>query len=129
MNSRNSGLSTAFIDKQRRHLMELRSMLRSAASSGLDDETSVNEDSANRPHEFEDDAQKLAALELDGNLVARDLQRLERVERALKKIDEGSYGLSDVSGQPIPQERLETVPEAICTLAEERESERTSARG
>jgi len=43
----------------------------------------------------------------------RDLQRLERVDRALRKIEEGTYGLSDISGQPIPRERLEAIPEAL----------------
>ena len=55
--------------------------------------------------------------------MARNAGRLERVERALAKIDNGTYGLSDVSGQPIPRERLEAVPEAACTLREEQERE------
>jgi DnaK suppressor protein len=38
----------------------------------------------------------------------------------LRKIDEGTYGVSDLSGRPIPRERLEAIPEAICTLAEEK---------
>jgi hypothetical protein len=32
---------------------------------------------------------------------------------------EDSYGVSDVSGRPIPQMRLEAIPEAICRLEEE----------
>jgi DnaK suppressor protein len=47
------------------------------------------------------------------------VERLERVNRALKKIEEGTYGLSDRSGKPIPRERLEAVPEALYTLSEE----------
>jgi hypothetical protein len=34
--------------------------------------------------EYEDDAQRLAMLELDGNLVVRDIERLARVDRALR---------------------------------------------
>ena len=79
--------------------------------------------SADSAREFEDEAQKLDALELSGNLVARDAVRLERVDRALAKLDNGTYGLSDISGQPIPRDRLEAVPEAICTLKEEQERE------
>jgi DnaK suppressor protein len=69
--------------------------------------------------EFEDDAQKLTTLELEGTLEAHDTERLITVERALRKIDEGTYGISDVSGEPIPIERLNAVPEAIYTLAEQ----------
>ena len=74
--------------------------------------------------ELEDDAQLLDTLERDGNLVVRDVQRLERVDRALKKIEEGTYGLSDISDQPIPRERLEAVPEAVYTLSEEERREK-----
>jgi len=42
----------------------------------------------------------------------------------LKKIEEGSYGLSDISGKPIPRERLDAVPEALYTLSEETDREK-----
>jgi DnaK suppressor protein len=58
--------------------------------------------------------------------VARDVQRLVRVERALSKIEEGTYGYSDVSGKRIPDERLEAVPDAISTVAEQEASERAA---
>src|SRR3712207_6898461 len=48
--------------------------------------------------------------------------RLRYVERALQKIEEGTYGLSDDSGQPIPRGRLEAVPEAIRTVEEQERS-------
>jgi len=120
----NPALDAAFIDKQREYLLRLQASLRTAARSSESDETDVRSNAANEALESEDDAQKLAALELDGKLVVRDLERLERVDRALRKIDEGTYGLSDLSGAPIPRERLEAVPEAIYTLAEEKGRER-----
>jgi DnaK suppressor protein len=119
-----SHLDAAFINKQREYLLRLRDALRSVAQSDQAEEVSINTDSAGGSREFEDDAQRLAALELDGNLVVRDLERLERVNRALDKIADGTYGLSDVSSQRIPQERLEAVPEANCTLAEEKSTEK-----
>jgi DnaK suppressor protein len=114
-----SGLDAAFIEKQREALSRLRKALVSAAQEGEADEATLNAESAGRPREYEEDAQKLAALELDGNLVVHNVSRLARVDRAIEKINAGTYGLSDVSGQPIPRERLEAVPDAICTLAEE----------
>jgi DnaK suppressor protein len=119
MSKVNSHLDTAFIAQQRRSLSKLRVALLSAAQNSEADEVSVNAESRGGPREPEDDAQKLSALELDGQLVAHNIMRLVRVERALAKIEEGTYGLSDVSGLPIPRDRLEAVPEAICTLAEE----------
>jgi DnaK suppressor protein len=63
-------------------------------------------------------------LEKEGNLVGRAVERLARVERALKKIDEGTYGFSDVSGQRIPNDRLDVMPDAINTVTEQEASER-----
>src|SRR5690242_1965640 len=42
---------------------------------------------------------------------ARELSSmLEDVERAIAKLDEGTYGVCDVCGEPIPDERLEARP-------------------
>jgi DnaK suppressor protein len=117
-------LDKSFIEKQRRHLNQLRATLLAAARGGEADEAEIKSESAGSPREYEDDAQKLDLLELKGNLVVRDVERLDRVNRALKKIEEGTYGLSDMSGKPIPRERLEAAPESIFTLAEEKARER-----
>ncbi|HIE52263.1 MAG TPA: conjugal transfer protein TraR [Armatimonadetes bacterium] len=37
---------------------------------------------------------------------------LERIQRALEKIEEGTYGLCEDCGRPIPQARLEALPYA-----------------
>ena len=124
MNVKVPTLDTSFIEKQRRYLLKLRSALLTAAQTDEYEEADIKRESLDRPREYEDDAQKLANLELNGNLVVRNLERLTIVERALKKLEEGTYGLSDVSGKPIPRERLVAVPKAICTREEEDEFER-----
>jgi DnaK suppressor protein len=119
-------LDNGFIEKQRHHLNRMRDELLAAARAAETDETCVRTESADSASsEYEDDAQRLTALELQGNLVARDVARLRRVNRALEKIGEGSYGLSDISGQPIPRDRLEAIPESIYTIAEERAREKS----
>jgi RNA polymerase-binding transcription factor DksA len=50
--------------------------------------------------------------------------RLHEVNHALRKIDEGTYGVSEQSGKPIPLERLRAIPWARLTIEEERELER-----
>ena len=52
---------------------------------------------------------------------ANDLDRetLSLVIRALERIVAGSYGLSEVSGKPIPIERLEAVPYATTLVGEQ----------
>lgn len=39
-------------------------------------------------------------------------KKLRLVEKALKRMDQGTYGLDDKTGKPIPFERLSIVPEA-----------------
>jgi DnaK suppressor protein len=118
-------LDAAFIESKRRELTKLRDSLRQSANAAEREEGSEKEVSAAQPREFEDDAQKLDTLEKEGALVNRSVDRLTRVERALAKIDAGTYGFSDVSGKPIPIERLNAVPDAINTLHEQADSERT----
>jgi DnaK suppressor protein len=119
-----SQLDAAFVEKQRQYLLRLRASLVAAVEGTEFDEAGVRGDRAGGAMESEEDAQELDALERDGNLVVRDVERLERVDRALQKIAEGTYGLSESSGEPIPRERLEAVPEALYTLREEEVRER-----
>ena len=67
-----------------------------------------------------DDASLLFDRESD--LDANDLDRdtLAQVNGALRRIDEGTYGLSEVSGKPIPIERLEAIPYATTLVDEQR---------
>jgi DnaK suppressor protein len=117
-------MDLAFIEEQRQSLIRLRMGILANVQEDEDEEAGINRESNGGPREYEDDAQRLANLEVDGNLIVRSLERLARVDRALKKIEEGTYGLSDVSGRPIPRERLEAVPEATCTLDEAEALER-----
>ena len=126
MKNPKSDIDAAFVDKQRQYLLRLRASLVAAAAAAESDEADVKGERAGAM-EHEEDAQELDALERDGNLVVRDVERLERVDRALQKIAEGTYGLSDSSGEPIPRERLEAVPEALYTLREEKVRERGRA--
>lgn len=46
--------------------------------------------------------------------------KLHDVERALEKLDEGTYGSCDVCGRPIGAERLEAIPWAVLCLDDAR---------
>lgn len=41
---------------------------------------------------------------------------LRQVERALEKLDEGTYGVCDITGKEIPIKRLEAIPYATMTV-------------
>jgi DnaK suppressor protein len=57
--------------------------------------------------------------------VGESLERgLERTERALTKLDEGTYGICDACGRPISRGRLTAMPDAVfcldCSASERR---------
>ena len=72
--------------------------------------------------DFEDEADLLYEREAEIDENARDRQELAQVKRALERIEQGTYGVSEVSGKPIPIERLEALPYAT-TLVDERPPE------
>jgi DnaK suppressor protein len=67
-----------------------------------------------------DRAQPLTTMDMDDSIAEQLEERLARIDRALKRVEDGSYGLSVRSGQPIPEERLEADPAAELTVEEAR---------
>lgn len=122
MTSKNS-LAQAFIAKQRKRLEDLRSDLTTAedaaAAAEIDDQRARGAEA----QEYEDAAQSLERKEVLQAKHDIDQKRLSNISRALEKIALGTYGLSDLSGKPIPQARLEAMPEAVTTLEEAAASE------
>lgn len=119
MNDKTSALDKAFLNRQQARLLSLHTELSSISEADELEERGVQDQALGEAHESEDDAQRLALLETEGTLIRRDVRRLPMIERGLEKIRNGTYGFSDVSGKPIPRDRLEAVPEAICTADEE----------
>jgi DnaK suppressor protein len=56
-----------------------------------------------------------------------DHRRLAQVKRALRKLEEGTYGLSDLTEEPIPLERLEAIPWATANVDEVADRDTTPA--
>jgi DnaK suppressor protein len=78
---------------------------------------------ANREAEREtgdaaDPAQPLAQQGVDDAVAAGLRARLAALDRALRRVEDGSYGRSLRSGAPIPDERLEADPAAELTVQE-----------
>lgn len=49
-------------------------------------------------------------------LTSQEYDTLKQIDRALKKIDEETYGICDVTGKEIPIRRLEAIPYATMTV-------------
>ena len=74
------------------------------------------------------DGELIEEEEVDDALIAQLRAELEAVERAEQRLKAGAYGLSVESGEPIPAERLETIPWAERTAEEQERYERTHGR-
>ena len=81
--------------------------------------TATERASEDRGAEQQDPGEKstnVAQREIDRGLYAVDKRRSNDIERAIERMAEGTYGLSDFSGKPIPMARLEATPETILTV-------------
>lgn len=65
---------------------------------------------------FADSGQVAAEQNEVQSLSASLQEQLDEVQRALTRIDEGEYGLCEVCGRPIQEERLEAVPAATLCI-------------
>lgn len=65
-----------------------------------------------------DSAQPLTEQGVDDAVAAGLRDRLAALDRALQRVDDGTYGRSVRSGAVIPDERLEADPTAELTVAE-----------
>lgn len=113
-----SVLNQDFIEGQRKRLEALKLELLGNGEAAANEAGETQEEHGNEAKEYEDSAQELDRKEVLQAKYDVDTRRLGNIERALKKIELGSYGLSDVSGMPIPKDRLEAIPEAVLTVEE-----------
>ena len=66
-----------------------------------------------------DSGSELFEVERDRSMIERLANELGAIERAERRLEEGTYGLSVESGEPIPDGRLEAVPWAERTATEQ----------
>ena len=60
------------------------------------------------------------------SLLSQERDSLFEIDAALKKIQDGNYGLCEISGKPIPHARLEALPFARYTVECQAELEKTN---
>jgi DnaK suppressor protein len=60
--------------------------------------------------DYGDQAQELDQIERDEAIREELQETLAMIERAERRLEDGSYGTSVVSGEPIPDDRLELIP-------------------
>ena len=121
----NKELDREFIEKQQARLEELRTeLVRMVEGLEADQRYRAEEEEDFTEHDSGDMSHSLFTRELDATVEQTLERRLRNVERALQKMEEGTYGICDDTGEPIPRGRLEAVPEAIYTVEAQQRHER-----
>ncbi len=76
------------------------------------------------PQDFEEVAVDFLETQQEQSLLVNELALLTEVQRALKRIEDGTYGKCADCGQPIPEKRLEAIPWAARDIKCEEQLER-----
>ncbi len=117
-----SDRARALLEAERRRLQEI------IDSSGEDQfgqaEQERSSDVLSPENHPSDQAQELFAREGEESVVEHARAELVEVEHALRKVDDGTYGLDEETGEPIPDERLEAVPATRYTVENQRRDEK-----
>jgi len=125
-----STLDTTVLQEMRAHLMEERERIANA----------IDYLHAENPGNMEDELGELAGRgadnhmgdmasvtfdrELDQGLEEGAQQTLAQIDRALAKIDDGTYGICERCGKPIGEERLRARPWATLCIDDQRLADR-----
>ena len=119
-------LDEKFIEQQKGRLLDRKAELEQMQREAQEVSKERSQEYQDTQPDSGDESQYLFEREVDATLGQQFGQELKDVNRALEKIEEGTYGLSDRSGEPIAKGRLEAIPEALYTIEEQqrREGER-----
>ena len=103
---------------------ELEAQLKELEESSFSDNQSESSGDMTGDEEFADAGSATFERELDLSLVNNVVDLVERIDKALAKIDEGTYGLCDRCGRPIEKARIRALPYANLCLADKQAEER-----
>ena len=125
-------LSATFLKKQRQKLLDLRDTLVDQMNGVARDTLGRGEDNADSSafgmHQADagsDSYDRDFAL----NILSQEQDAIHEIEEALLRIDGGTYGVCEGSGEAIPQARLAAMPFARCTVDFQEKLDQEQAMG
>lgn len=116
-------LTKAEIAKFKKRLEELRGSLTNSLKGSTAEVKKPDEATGYSQHQADqgtDDFDRTISLEV----TSKEYGILRQIERALEKIEDNTYGVCDVTGEPIPKPRLEAVPYATMTVKAQEQVEK-----
>jgi len=111
------------VEKFKKRLEEMRHQMTNLIRDTSEDVKSTDESKGYSQHQADegtDDFNRTITLEV----TSKEFDILRQIERALEKIEEGTYGICDLSGEEIPMARLEALPYAAMTVKSQEKLEK-----
>lgn len=110
-----------FLEEMKNMLQEMRkSLLRDVSRSVKEESNHLRFDVGDFYDHASEDRQRELALTLSN----REREKLVLIDEALKRIDEGTYGICEVTGEKIGEERLRAMPFTRLSIEAQEEMER-----
>ena len=116
-------LKKSKIEKFKQRLLEMKFQLGSSIKFVSEDVKNLEESKGYSQHQADegtDDFGKTISIEVS----TKEQGIIRQIDRALEKIEQGTYGVCDVTGDEIPVKRLEAVPYANLTVAAQEKMEK-----
>ncbi len=107
-------------------LLKRRQALRKALAGELGELEALNR--AARGDEV-DLALDSAYDEMSAQLAELESRELAQIEKALERMEDGTYGICELTGKPIPLARLQALPYTTLRVEAQRELERMESEG
>ncbi|MDZ7615956.1 MAG: TraR/DksA C4-type zinc finger protein [Patescibacteria group bacterium] len=114
------------VEKLRQVLLKRRQALRKALAGELSELEALNRAASSDEVDFALDS---AYDEMNAQLAELESRELAQIEKALERIEDGTYGICEITGKPIPMARLQALPYTTVRVEAQRELERMEAEG
>lgn len=116
-------LKKAQIEKFKERLLEMRAHLTHTLEGTTREVKTPDEATGYSQHQADqgtDDFNRTISLEV----TTKEYELLRQIERALEKMEEGTFGICDITNEEIPVARLEAIPYATMTVKAQEQFEK-----
>ncbi|MBI5346833.1 MAG: TraR/DksA family transcriptional regulator [Chlamydiae bacterium] len=116
-------LKKSEIEHFKNELLAMRNKITNTIKVAKEEVKALDESKGYSQHQADegtDDFGKTINLEVSN----KEFSILKQIDRALQKIEEGTYGICDISGKEIPKARLDAIPYATMTVDAQQKMEK-----
>lgn len=103
------------IERFRKRLLEMKGQMGNLVREAKEIVKASDEAKGYSQHQADEGTEDFDRI-INLEVTTKEYSILRQIDRALEKMDEGTYGVCDVTGEDIPLPRLEAIPYATMTV-------------